>query len=70
MVLPQRKNKGEYVAKGVAKCIKFSSENIDDATSIGQHKEVALMMEIKWQKIRLKWYEETLREEKKNETRG
>ncbi|CAL9001102.1 unnamed protein product [Prunus brigantina] len=56
--------KAEDVADGAAKSINFSFEDHYDAARIGKMRYDALILEIKCQKIRLRWYQETLGKEK------
>lgn len=58
------KSKAADDVEGVAKCLKFSYD-VEDASGIGQPRYEMLMLAIKRQQIRLKWHEETLREQKK-----
>ncbi|CAB4269018.1 unnamed protein product [Prunus armeniaca] len=62
--LSQRNIKAEDVADGASKSINFSSEGHDDVARIGKMRYDALIIEIKCQKIRLRWYQETLGKEK------
>ncbi|CAB4285858.1 unnamed protein product [Prunus armeniaca] len=64
-LLSQKNNKAEDIADGAAKSINFSSEDHDDVARIGKMRYDALIMEIKRLKIRLRWYQETLGNEKK-----